>query len=97
MGVLTTNKAINLLERMISEINMCTPSTSATSTTEKAANGKTGSDPETCGCCSPFKNSALSWWSVDLGGLYSIARITVIGRMDGMYHGTVHVLRNKTF
>ena len=49
----------------------------------RAVDGKTGQDPDTCDCCAATEHAALSWWEVDLNGVYPVSEITIHGRIDG--------------
>lgn len=50
---------------------------------EKVVDGIFGPDPETCDCCGETVYSERSWWSVDLGQIYSLRIIEIYGRSDG--------------
>ena len=52
-------------------------------TSHKAVDGRMGPDQETCNCCSSTDNAPISWWEVDMNGMYPIRGITVHGRDDG--------------
>jgi hypothetical protein len=55
-------------------------------TSDKAIDGKIGNDPDTCECCSGTMNSATSWWKIDLGMMYPLARVIVQGRQAGDFN-----------
>lgn len=88
---------------MSNELNLSTAMSTTKSifSAEKAVDGKDGPDPETCDCCSTTENSAISWWRVDMGGMYPVKEVMVYGRKDGMilysqfYHS--HVLHCKVY
>ena len=46
--------------------------------------------PDSCHCCSGTINGP-SWWSIDLGNMYLIQTIVLIGRSDRKYNA-IHFL-----
>jgi hypothetical protein len=55
-------------------------------TSDKAIDGKIGTNPDICECCSGTMNSTTSWWTIDLGKIYPLARVIVQGREAGDFN-----------
>ncbi|XP_060573957.1 protein draper-like isoform X1 [Ruditapes philippinarum] len=74
----------NILRHLDAQTDMS--STFLNWTSNLAIDGNIGPKPDGCNCCSGTKNSAISWWTVDLGKQYPINSVTVFSReFDQLY------------
>lgn len=75
----------NLMRSNTVNISTSMSSSTGSSNADKAVDGQKGPNPETCNCCSTTDNAAVSWWKVDMGGMYPVREILIYGRQDGTF------------